>query len=166
MKLQNKKLEGLVMTSEGNEDYPNQYLVVIEGNEFVTWTPVELNLNDSYDVEIMELRKLKLGNEWKELPKVRLTKPSGSQNHVTFTPVVPTAEPSSTKSTPTVSAPQVQKNIYHQMTFDYLVRTGQLSLINLNKLGPRMESILNGTISQNDLGLLNLEFYGKEENYI
>jgi len=150
--MKNIKLQSVQLTSKGNDDFPDQYVVNIGGTEYVTWTPVEINTNDSYDVEFQDIKKINIGGVWKEFTKVRLTKPKSTQT-------VPTAEPSSNSPTPTTYVTQAGDDVYHKMCFEFLVRNSQLSLTSLNELGPKFKSIMDGTISENDLGELNLKYF-------
>lgn len=49
---------------------------------------------------------------------------------------------------------------YHKMAMTYLSSIGKLNLINLNELAPHFKSICEGRISDNQLGILNIKYYG------
>ena len=50
---------------------------------------------------------------------------------------------------------------YHKLAVEVLARMGELNLPNLAKLAPMMKQVCEGTISDNKLGQLHLEMYGK-----
>ena len=156
------KLTQINQINPGDEKFPAQYVIKVKGMDsyFVVWTPLELNYEQEYNMEVGEIMKVPLNGNWIEASKTRLTYMKETAPKVESPTAA--AETSSNKSTPVTSVTQVQDDsVYHKMAFEYLVRNNQLSLTTINELAPVFKSICNGTISKEDLGKLNLKYYGE-----
>lgn len=145
----NTKFKSVKLISGKTEEFPtNQYKVSFGSNDYVCWTPHELETNRLYCVEFQEEKSIKDGNEWLKLQKIRVSNPKNNDLTQTLKDNKPSTEQND-KAHP----------IYHQMAMDYLWKTNKLSLSAISKLAPHFKDICEGTIDKDTLALLDLEFY-------
>lgn len=148
----NIKFDTVKLLSEKTEQFnTNQYRLTFNSTDYVCWTPFELEENKLYKVEFLDEKKVKDGDEYLMLQKVKVMTVKSND--------APSPLPPQKTTSPTTTPVEEGDALYHKMAMDFLWKTNKLSLASIKRLAPHFKSICDGTIDEHTLGLLDLEFY-------
>lgn len=154
--------QGGSMTTPQGQTLIQFRITTSDGEKFMTYLfstipPPKTN----YDYNVEETGevfwKWSDDKENKMYKKVKLTK----VGNTTAAPnIFQQASPQSVQTpTPMVSSSVNNDFEYHKLTMDYLYKIGKLDLNSIYQLAPKMRQLMEGRLSPDEVGKLNLKFY-------